>query len=245
MYSRYFIVLVSVLVTFFSFAANGQQIPDTSFRQKSISNLIQFYHATIGLQAHLYNGPLYAPYPRPFTEGHQFFEADSFRNGTVFYDGLQYLNVRLKLDIIRDELIMLHPANNFQLNLIKEKIDSFSISGHSFLNITKDSSVNSSPAPGFYHQLYSSSSIRFLAKRKKFIQEMTETSSISTKVYKKDSYFVVKNGLYHSIKNKKSFMSTVKDKRGEMQKFINNNKLSFKKSFEEDVVKALSYYNQL
>ena len=74
---------------------------------------------------------------------------------------------------------------------------------------------------------------------------MIETSAISTTVYEKDSHFIVKDGLYHSIKNKKSFMSVVKDKRGEMQKFTKNNKLSFKKSFEEDVVKALTYYNQL
>jgi len=197
------------------------------------------------MQAHLYNGPLYPPYPRPFTEGHQFFETDSFRTGAVSYDGLQYLNVRLKLDIIRDELIMLHPGNNFQLNLIKEKIDSFSISGHSFLKMPKDGSVNFVPGPGFYHQLYSSTSITFLVKRKKYIQEMSEISGISVKVYKRDSHFLVKNGLYHSIKNKKSFMSVVKDKRGEMQRFTKNSKLSFKKSFEEDVVKALSYYNQL
>ena len=74
---------------------------------------------------------------------------------------------------------------------------------------------------------------------------MSELWGISVKVYRKDSYFLLKNDVYHSITNKKSFMSAVKDKRGEMQKFIKNNKLRFKKTFEEDVLKALSYYNQL
>ena len=74
---------------------------------------------------------------------------------------------------------------------------------------------------------------------------MSEITGISVKIYKRDSHFVLKNGLYHSIKHRNSFMSVVKDKRSEMQKFIKNNKLGFKKNFEDDVVKALSYYNQL
>ena len=119
LYTRFFFILIFASASLFSFTAYGQQTPDTLFRQKAISNLIQLYHTTIGLQAHLYNGPLYVPYPRQFTEGHQFFEIDSFRTGTVFYDGLQYLNVSLKLDIIGDELVMLHSGNNFELNLIK------------------------------------------------------------------------------------------------------------------------------
>ena len=244
MNSRCFTILISILFAF-SFTGNGQQIPDTSFRQKAIANLIQYYHTAIGLQAHLYNGPQYAAYPRPFTEGHQFFETDSFRNGTVFYDGLQYLNVQLKLDIIRDELIMHHPGNSFNVNLIKEKIDSFSIVKHSFKNIREHSGAHLAPAAGFYQQLYFSSSISFLAKRKKYIQEMSETTGISTKVYNKDNHFILKDGVYHTIKNKKSFINVVKDKRGEMQKFIKNNNLKFKKGLEGDVVKALGYYGLL
>ena len=227
-----------------SIAVKGQQIPDTSFRQEAISNLIQYYHTIIGLQAHLYNGPEYIAYPRPFTEGHQFFQTDTFENGSVSYDGLQYLNVALKLDIIRDELVMLHPLNRFSVNLIKEKIDSFSFAGHSFTNI-RDSRSDSALQPGFYDQLYSSVSLKFLAKRIKYFQEMSETTGISMKVYKKDRHFIVRNGRYHSINNKKSVMNVVKDKRSDMQKFINNNNLRFKKSLEEDVVKALVYYSQL
>ena len=240
---RYFIVLIADLFVS-SFAGEAQQIPDTSFREKALSNLVKYYHAAIGFQAGLYNGPQYDAYPRPFTEGHQFFRTDTFEKGSVVYDGLQYLDVPLKLDIIRDELIMLHPVSGFDINLIKEKIDSFSVAGHSFINIMTNRSDSALKA-GFYDQIFSSSALKLLVKRKKYIQERNERASIELLIYGTASYFIQKNGLYYSVRNKKSIINLLKDKRNEIQKFIKANKLKFRKDFEEDAIRTVRYYDQL
>lgn len=234
----FFAVLVA------SYTGLAQQTPDSSFREAAIKNLIRFYDTTIGKQSHLYNGPLYEPYPRPFTEGHQFFLEDFFRIGSVFYDGLKYDSIPLKYDLIRDELLLEHYNQVFAVNLLKEKVEAFSFSQHSFIKIIGDKKINF-PGDGFYDQLYSSPAIQFLAKRKKFIQETPRTITFERETYQRTYYYILKDGRYYDIKNKKSLMNLLRDKKKEMQQFIKNNSLRFKENFEEDVKQAIRYYDQL
>ena len=221
----------------------AQQFTDTAFRQAAITNVVHFYYSAIGLQARLYNGPFYMPYTRAFTEGHQYFQTDTFKMGNVAYNGLQYHNIPMKYDIIRDELIILHHNGVYPLNLIKEKIDSFSFSGHSFISIKPDSTNNTLPESGFYDNLYSGD-ISLLAKRTKYIQE-TNGNTIEIKIYGRVHYYIVSKGKYHLIKKKSSLMEVLNDKRSAMQAYIKKNNLRFRKDFENDMIKVVSYYDQL
>lgn len=225
-------------------AITAQQFADTTFRQTAINNLTQFYYQAIGLQAHLYNGPLYDYYPRPFTDGQPFFQSDSSIAGSVTYDGLKYDNVLMNYDIIRDELIIFHPIGNYPLNLIKSKIDSFSLRSHSFIKITNNGSTTL-PEAGFYDKLYASPRISFFVKRRKTIQEMTGLTSIETKVYAKTSYYIFKEGVYHIIKNKSSLFDLLKEEKNEIQRYSKKNKLKYKKNMEADILSTVKYYDQI
>ena len=238
-----FCLVLAFFVVVASFRGSAQQVADTSFRQAAVQNLIQFYYVSIDNQAHLYNGPLYDAYPQPFTEGHPYFLADSFYTGSVSYDGLEYVDVPLKYDLIRDELVMLHFRSGSQINLIKEKIDSFSITGHSFIKIEQDSSSINFPGTSFYDQLYSSPAIKYLVKREKNIQEMTERNSIETKVYARTDYYILKNGRYHTVKNKNSLLNVLRDKKNQLQEFIKKNGFRFKANFEAEVLRVVQYYD--
>ena len=237
----FFLEIQLFLVLIVSSPASAQQNKDSAFRQTSIQNLIRLYHSGIGHQAHLYNGPLYPPYDRPFTEGHQYFLNDSFNTGDVFYDGLLYTGQPLKYDVIRDELVLLHYNQAYPINLLKEKVAWFSFAGHFFIKITADTSLNF-PGDGFYDQLFVSKEIQFLAKRRKLIQEMSSRATIETRPYNRVSYFIVKDGKYHTLRNKKTLMNLMRDKKNEVQEFIKRNGLRFKTSFEEDVRKTVQFY---
>lgn len=221
----------------------AQQVVDTAFRETAINNLTQFYYQSIGLQAHLYNGPLYDYYPRPFTDGHPFFQSDSSSAGSVTYDGLKYDDILMNYDIIRDELIIFHPIGNYPVNLIKSKIDSFSLESHSFIRLTNGATTL--PETGFYDKLYASPRISFFVKRRKTIQEMSGLTTIETKVYSKTSYYVFKEGVYHFIKNKSSLFDLLKEKRNEMQRYAKKNKLKYKRNMEADILSTVKYYDQI
>ena len=220
-----------------------QQALDTSFRQNSINNLTNFYRTSIGLQAHLYNGPLYEQYPRRFIASHQYFVSDSINKGFVSYDGMEYWDVRMQYDIVRDELVIFHP-NGFPLNLIKEKVDSFFLLDHHFIKLKSLKVAGSLDSIGYFDKLYSSPSISFLVKRQKYIQETSGASTIESTVHAKNLYYIGKKGVYHQVKNKKSVLELLKDKKQETQQYIKKNKLRFK-NFEQDVLEIVNYYGQL
>ena len=223
--------------------ASGQAVADTAFRQKAIENLIGLYRTSTGLQAHLYNGPLYEPYPRQFTSGHQFFNIDSVTKGSVSYEGLGYYDIPMRYDIVRDEVIIQHPTG-FPVNLIKQKLDSFTLFDEHFVKIENVKDVNGMDSIGYYHQVYSSPDISFLVRRRKFLQEVTGRTSIETVVYSKNFYYIVKEGVCYPIKNKKALLEILEDKKSETQQYIKRNKLRFKQ-FENDVLQTVSYYDQL
>ncbi len=220
-----------------------QQPADTSFRQKAIENLINFYRTSTGLQAHLYNGPQYEPYTKPLNSGHPFFISDSIQKGWVSYDGLEYPDVPMRYDLIRDELLILYPSG-FPVSLIKQKTDSFAISGQRFIKLTNIGYSASGDSAAYYHQLYSSPSISLLAKRIKNVQEMSGRSEIERTVFSKNFYYIRKNGVFHPVRNKKLLLDILKDRKTETQQFIKKNKLRFKQ-FEKDVLQTIAYYDQL
>lgn len=221
----------------------SQNTTDTSFRQKAINNTVGFYRASIGLQAPIYNAPIYEGFPWSFSSGHQFYHSDSVYMGSLNYDGLEYNNISMHYDLINDELIILHP-NGFRLELIKQNVNSFVINDEKFIRLKQVLFPGSLDSISYYHQLFSSRSISFLAKRVKTIQETAGRQSVERAVFSKNFYYILKDGVYYSIKNKKSLLEVLKDKKQEVQQFIKHKKLRFKQ-FEQDALQTVSYYDQL
>jgi len=234
-------VLIFFLLISFAFSALAQQQTDTSFRNQAVNHLIQLYYQAVGHQAELYTSPVYDQYLPPITEGSPYFLTDSFSLGTIAYSGLIYQQVPLLYDMVRDEVVLRNPAG-FSIALIKEKIDSFSFSGHSFIKFKKsvEADIN---AEEFYEQLYSGS-IKLLAKKRKSIQEILGTS-VTRKINSRTQYFIVRDGQFLSVKNKSSLLSVLKNKRNELQQFIKNNNLRFKENVESDMAQVVAYYDQI
>ena len=222
---------------------DAQSSSDTLFRQKAVQSLISIYHQFLGNQAGLYNGPEYEPYPMRFKEGQPYFEADSFSLGSVRYDGLDYSKVFMKYDLVRDELLILNHDGFNKINLIKDKVVEFSLFNHRFINIIPDSSTQSSFTPGFYDLLHDGK-LRLLAKRAKDVQQTISSLSVDYYVRSSTIFFLLKNGVYHLVRNKKSLLEHLKDKRSGLQQFIKANNIKFKKNFEVAAIKVLDYYDQ-
>jgi len=220
----------------------AQQAADTVFRGQAIKNLIQFYHQSIGFHAELYNGPQPEPY-LTFTEGDPYFTTSTFSSGTIRYNGLIYQEVPILYDLVRDELVIRHP-NGDRFSVFMEKVDSFSFSGHYFIKLKIDSTTSPLTKSSFYEKLFSGR-IMLLARNRKFIQEQSGTTSFERKIYERNQYYVLKDGKYYPVKNKKSLLAVLKDKRNELQQYIKKNNLEFRNNFKADMSEVVAYYDQL
>src|SRR5882672_6840210 len=135
----------------FSIAASGQSVPeDGRFVSAAAKNVGDIYLHALAVESHLYNGILYKEYnPHSNDEGNPFFLSDDWTDGSVYYDGERYDNVPLLYDLVKERLVVEHAYGGVKLELISEKINNFSMAGHTFVRLVSDTST-SSLRTGFY-----------------------------------------------------------------------------------------------
>ncbi|SDS59466.1 hypothetical protein SAMN05216490_1438 [Mucilaginibacter mallensis] len=241
-------LLCVIAVLFAENAALAQTIAADSLNRKQAlyANITDNFYRTIGSQSMLYNGKAYEFYD-PALKGNAYvFDNASFSPGTVVYDGVLYKDVNMLYDLFKDELVIKLYNSALKITLLKERVSSFDMLDHHFVNIKTDSTSTNSVRSGYYDQLYGGK-IQVLARREKSIQTAQGfAGSLDSYFLSSLNYYLYKNGRYYSVSSEGSFLDVLKDKKKELQQFIKANKLKFKKYQREDAMaKVAAYYDQL
>lgn len=222
------------LLVLSSKVGNGQQI-----MHNDSTDINAEYNKKITAAGDLYYGTEHLSYP-PFTEGFAYFNSPDWVHGSVTYNGVLYQNLLLKYDLIKDELIVLHPNNVFAVTLFSERIQSFTIGNDHFIYISKID--KSGLKPGYYHQLVSGK-LSILAKRSKAIEEKT-TTQVEKRIVLKDQFYATNQGLARLIKGEDSIMEMVGNLSGNIRKLLRSKDLKFRTNKELALIEIASYYNQ-
>jgi hypothetical protein len=145
-------------------------------------------------------------------------------------------------DIVKDQVIILDFQKVYKINLPADRIQQFSLLGHLFVRLTRDASGDI--RTGFYDQLYSGK-IALFARREKRVMEKYSNIQISKVVISGNSYYIKKDGVYYTIKNKSSLLSVLKNKKKDVQQYWKSNHVKFKKEPEKAMILAVKYYDQI
>ena len=239
---RFFISLL--LPVFLYLNTNAQSSQQDISDASVINNVISVFDKAIGEQSHLYNGKEYINYPYQFSDGHPFFLWDNWQKGTILYDGTFYKDVSILYDIVRDAVVILHFNNFTKISLIKEKVRSFTLPGHTFIQVFADSSNSSFTTKGFYELLYAGKD-SLLAKRTKKTQILYRQAVPELQVFAKDQYYFKKNNNNYAVNNERSFLHQLDNKRKDIRKYKKQNSLNFKKDPENTMIKIMSFYDQV
>jgi hypothetical protein len=222
-------------------------VSDTAIRASAINNAVLQYRRFTLPPTALYNGPEYVDYLRTLQEGHPFFASPQFDTGAVvMYDNMLYEAMKLKFDLVKNELVTIDPSKVFTMTLFHDKINYFIIHGHTFIRIMKDSSDHSL-ATGFYDRLYQGRSLTLLKKeQKKIMTYVNERDGIRNVIeVSQDFYINITNG-YYRTNNKNAVLKLLTDKRSELKQYIRKSKLSFSKGeVEKTLISIVSYYDSL
>ncbi|WP_143080112.1 hypothetical protein [Hymenobacter arizonensis] len=164
--------------------------------------------------------------------------------GSAFYNGHAFANVQLLYDVVLDQVVLSPPQSPLTLSLINENVREFSISGHRFTRLLADSSGKGVIRTGFYEVLLDGT-VQVLAKRTKHLQRIVRQFD-DVEFITKDAFFIKKAGIYASVSRKSAAMRLFADRGKEMQEYLKNHPLSFKKAaFENALVQLASHYNSL
>lgn len=233
------LVLLLNLLPFTIFAQT-----DTSFVSYAVTDALKQYRTAVGVHAHLYNGPEYYVPVKSYVKGHQFYQDKIYQNGTVKYDGAWFEDVPMLYDLMQDELVIVNHGSGQPQRLVKSRVDAFKLYGHTFIRLQADTTTGLSIQPGFYDLLYSGE-VQVLMKREKTLFERASTEGMEGEYRDASKFYLVKDGIYHPVSNKRSVMRVLQDQKKPLNKFASANKLRFRKERESAIVKIARHYDSL
>jgi len=221
-----------------AFAANAQQLNDTTFVATAKERAVQFYTQTIGVQSALYEGSEYKEYIALRDEFP--YMHDDVVYGNVKYNRELYKNVPLYFDLEKDQIITSYPHGN-KVQLLREKVEYFDLDGHRFV-LLQGQKVND----GFYDLLYDGK-LKFYARRTKVrVLKVNSNGGDATRVFEaRNKYFVLKNGVYHVVKSKRSVLALLSDKKRDLKRALRTENTKFGREREKTITLLLKHYEQI
>ena len=201
------------------------------------------YTKFIGAGSYLYNGTTYARYWNG-VRGFPFFLAEEFQDGDINYGGILYSAVPLMYDISRDELVTKNFSKDTDIKLITEKVNQFFIGRHDFVRLAADNINSSTINPGFYERLYKGITTVYVKHEKK-IEKSARAEDNFSKFTQYDSYYLVKDGIFHIIEGEAGLSAALKDQRQEIRKFLARKEINYKKDPGSTIVQVAAFYDGL
>ena len=126
------------------------------------------------------------------------------------------------------------------MELVSEKVERFSLLGHTFIWLEPDTTTKIEIRSGFYDLLYDGQ-LKIIARRSKDLQKVLESTTLTIKFDEKVQYLILKNGTYFSVKNKASVLSALEDRKKDLKQFIARNHINFKDR-ENTLIRLAEFY---
>jgi hypothetical protein len=210
--------------------------------------LNKFYGQNVYKIDELVNGKEYVPYYfRPDFRPLLFI--DRRHESSLTIKGRRYDSLDLDYDTFKDELIYSDYTKFidykvFSICLNKDLIDGFTFyfgpDSLAFKYFTPERDLNFSLPEGFYEEVYNRKS-KFIIKHRSYleIKDGLEEYSYSP------LYFIMINGSYSKITNKRMFLKLFDDKSDEIKKFMRTRRINIEKAGKNEISFVLKYYDSL
>jgi len=239
-----YITFIAFLFFFCLFKTDAQLFSKDSITDiQTKDSVVALFNSTVKGNIGLYNGSEYL-YGGHNVKGFPYFKSDDILNGSVLYDGNLYNDVSMRFDLTTNELIIPDYTRNFPIKLLTSKLDYFVIDSSRFINAANNYGIPLPQTTDFYQVLYNNKSTVLARKEKQLI--------LSSKLDENDShymefnwYYIYVNGKLYEVDKEKSVLNAFEEKKTDLKKFIKANGISFKKDFENAVVRTTVYYDQL
>lgn len=231
-----------VLVGLLCKQALAQSTPsDSAAYRQGVQAAVASYYQVIGVQAALYNGVEHVRY-RPSIEGIPYFKADEWQNGTIEYGGVVYPNLPIKYELVKDQVVVKHPNGYSSFLLYSPRVSWFTMGGDRFAYLPTDGD-SSVLKPGFYRQLRTGP-VTVLARYTKWIDEHALSGRAEWEFRNRNSYYILKDGVYHSLRRESQLLALAGKRRSEARQALRKENIHFKKAPEQAMLIVADYINQ-
>ena len=225
------IILISLVFGTFQLFAQDAKIDNVAFD----------YLQTVGNQSVLYYGKQQEGYLR--ASNHPYLNDSQYAKARLSYCGVIYPDAMLRLDLNRDELIILSP-NYHNIVLFPENVDYAELYGRHIIYFRYDS-LHGCPSTGYYIILHSGNCKVLEKQTATLAVKNTGNTTLENYYVFKTNFYLYKDGVYHNIWNKSGLLKVLYPYKKELKHFISTNRLNFRRNAEEFLIRIVSEYEKL
>ncbi len=168
--------------------------------------------------------------PQPVTP------VESYDSGDIFYDGVLYTGVKMRLDLYRDELVVVpNEIMFFGAVLDPERFGYADLRGYRII------ASPSGELPGIYYlQLYDGP--HEVLKKERFELDRNQ-GKFTGRVIR---YYIEKDGVWHNVgKRKGRVLRLFRDRGDELRRFIRSRGIDIRRNTENALVETVKEYERL
>lgn len=200
------------------------------------------YFDTAKDQSPIYIGKLHTPYPRNVI-GNPYLLNDKPSKGDLCYDGILYPDISMRLDIYKNELLLLSSDTLYNIVLDNERVEYAYLhdNKYEYLSLEEYKKVPS----GYYRSLYNSSFCQVLKNESASLKKKERDREVLLEFIHNKNYYLLIDGIYYPVKNKGTLLNVLQSHKKELNRYIKLYKIDFKHSFDEALVSVVKEYEKL
>ena len=230
-------ILIRINLLYFLFWGCGCLFAQNATRQQLIENSAIDYLRVVDNHSALYYGNLQEGLPR--ATNHPYLNDAQYAKARLSYRNVIYPEELLRLDLNRNELIILSPDYR-NIVLFPENVDFAELHGQHIIYFRRDS-LPGSPSSGYYFQLHSGK-CRILEKQSTALLIDSYHNfyySLTTR------YYLFHDDGYYIIRNQGGLLKVFKPYKKELKRFISANKLLYRNNPKEFLIRTVNEYEKL
>ncbi|MDR1813860.1 MAG: hypothetical protein LBR18_03310 [Tannerella sp.] len=204
------------------------------------SDLYRDYVVRTGENAAIFSGQIKADYNRFFYDNTPYYLPD-FADAYVVYNGNPYPAQKILLDLYSEQAIIMSPQRSFGILLDSEKTDTVKFTTNNATFVWLKPPTGSGLNKGFYRLMLQGDEISLFCKDKYLISKM----DLLEHFYLKQTYYVLKDGTFCPVKNKRSFRKLFPKYKKLINQFSKKSKLNFVERREDSLIKIADYCDEL
>ncbi|WP_295940323.1 hypothetical protein [uncultured Alistipes sp.] len=169
----------------------------TGYSQEAI---VMKYLERAGDHAIAYSGEIGTIYNPQFFSNTPYYNSSEYASGVIYFQQTCYPNQQLKIDLHRDELILLSPQRHGVI-VDPRAVKSVHVHDKEFIWLTP--TAKNGMATGYYIRLAHGKEVQFLCRYSFHLQ--TRYDKVQRHFSESQRYYILYNGTYYSVSSRSSF----------------------------------------
>jgi hypothetical protein len=201
------------------------------------------YHAYVAPEVALYRGTQYFDTNLSVRQGQPFMGADVIRIGSVWYDGIEYDNVGMEYNLLKERLVILDPFSVYKISLYMDLVDSFAFGGNVYFRV-RDSHAPSILRSGYCDRIHQGRFVLLKRDHKSLVNTVISLNNPQFIIEESIQYFILKNGVYYAVNSKSKLVHVLSDRRrSEIRKVMRESGLEWSTDQEKLLLLVAAWYD--